>query len=226
MNKANQGEGSQAVADLELFDIYDSGGRWLGTAPRSQVHAQGFWHRTFQCWIVSRANGVPRLLLQLRHPDKDTFPDLLDISCAGHLQAGEDVADGARELEEELGLSVAFEQLWPCGVIAEEDVIGDLIDREFCHVFALICEQPLAAYTVQKGEVSGLFTVPLDAFRRLIAGEAEQIEAQGFVVDERGSRCSLERRIGRSELVPHPAAYYEMLFAGIDAMLALADAGA
>jgi len=210
----------------ERFDIYDGDGRWLGTALRSEAHAQGLWHRTFQCWIVSRdSDGVPMLLLQLRHPGKDTFPNLLDISCAGHLQAGESVEDGVRELEEELGLAVAFEQLWPCGVIAEEDVIGEtLIDREFCHVFALACEQPLLAYTVQPDEVSGLFAVALDSFRRLLAGETARVEVQGFVVDEQDRKINQTRWISPDELVPHPAAYYDLLFAGINAMLAAWEA--
>jgi isopentenyldiphosphate isomerase len=95
----------------------------VGTAGRLQVHADGWWHQTFHCLIISQRNDQPSLLLQLRHPDKDTFPNLLDISCAGHLLAGESAEDGVRELEEELGVQVAFSSLIPCGIYAEEDIL-------------------------------------------------------------------------------------------------------
>jgi hypothetical protein len=38
----------------ERLDIYDENGVHLGDAARSVVHAEGYWHRTFHCWIVKR----------------------------------------------------------------------------------------------------------------------------------------------------------------------------
>ncbi|WNQ12825.1 NUDIX domain-containing protein [Paenibacillus aurantius] len=52
--------------------------------------------------------GEPCLLLQRRHPGKDTYPGLFDITAAGHLEAGENVSDGIRELKEELGTDLFF----------------------------------------------------------------------------------------------------------------------
>ena len=91
----------------EIIDIYDCNMNHLGTAPRSQAHKEGLWHKAFHCWIVKRASdGNHRVLLQLRSKNKDSHPSLLDISAAGHLQAGETPKDGIREIEEELGLSL------------------------------------------------------------------------------------------------------------------------
>ncbi|WP_144028385.1 NUDIX hydrolase [Paenibacillus ferrarius] len=197
----------------EIFDIYDEKMNWLGVAPRSEVHAKGLWHQTFQCWIVTYERGEPELLLQLRHPEKDLFPNLLDISCAGHLAAGETTEEGARELEEELGLKVAFNQLLPCGMFAEEDLISEkLIDREFCHMFLYRCDQLLSAYTLQADEVSGIFAVSAAHLEQLIRHETNQLTARGYLLDTDGQKIEKNLPIGLMDMVPHPAAYFEFLF--------------
>ncbi|NOV03010.1 NUDIX hydrolase [Paenibacillus planticolens] len=197
----------------EIFDIYDEQMKWIGKAPRSEVHAKGLWHITFQCWIVSLEGAEPSLLLQLRHPDKDLFPNLLDISCAGHLAAGETVEDGARELQEELGLKVDFTELIPCGLFAEEDLMSDdLIDREFCHVFIYRCDQPLTKYVLQADEVTGLFKVSTSGLERLVHGEIGQLEAYGYQTGPNGQLEKSDKLVTLEDLVPHPAAYYDLVF--------------
>lgn len=207
------GVGNVMKKSEEQFDVFDAKRNWLGVAPRSEVHAKGLWHQTFQCWIVSLEENVPKLLLQLRHPDKDLFPDLLDISCAGHLAAGETVEEGTRELEEELGLSVDFEDLISCGVFVEEDLISDtLIDREFCHVFLYRCDQALRSYELQPDEVTGLFAVCVSDFKQLVSGERVEITANGFKMGSNGEYTDVAWSISLKEIVPHPKAYFELLF--------------
>lgn len=197
----------------EIFDIYDIQMNWMGTAPRSEVHAKGLWHRTFQCWIVSLEGQEPNLLLQLRHPEKDLFPNLLDISCAGHLAAGETTEDGVRELKEELGLTVDFNDLIPCGTFAEEDLISDqLLDREFCHVFIHRCDQPLKRYTLQADEVSGLFAVRVSDLERLVYRATNQITAIGYKVGSKGEMDESAISLTLNDLVPHPVAYFDLIF--------------
>lgn len=197
----------------ELFDIYDEKMNRLGVAPRSEVHAKGLWHRTFQCWIVSLEGKEPNLLLQLRHPEKDLFPNLLDISCAGHLAAGETTEDGVRELEEELGMKVDFSDLIPCGVFAEEDLISDqLIDREFCHVFIYRCDQPLNRYILQPDEVSGLFAVSVVDLERLVHQETNEIMASGYKMGGEGELDHTSLLLTLDNLVPHPVAYFDLVF--------------
>ena len=73
---------------------------------RSQVHKEGDWHRSMHLWIYQSdsTNDDVRVLLQRRSPYKDTHPNLLDVSCAGHVNAGDDIAETTmREMEEELG---------------------------------------------------------------------------------------------------------------------------
>jgi isopentenyldiphosphate isomerase len=145
----------------EIFDVFDEQMVRIGEATRQNVHAQGFWHQTFHCWVVSRSiEGEVSLLFQLRHKDKDTYPNLLDISCAGHLLKGESTKNGVRELQEELGLTVPFDDLLFCGMIKSEYIISKtLIDREFNHIFIYNCNKSLNEFDFQKSEISGLFSI-------------------------------------------------------------------
>jgi isopentenyldiphosphate isomerase len=60
----------------EIFDVFNEQMVRIGEATRQSVHAQGLWHQTFHCWIVSKSNkGELNLLFQLRHKDKDTYPN-------------------------------------------------------------------------------------------------------------------------------------------------------
>ncbi|SFL52899.1 Isopentenyldiphosphate isomerase [Paenibacillus sp. 1_12] len=205
----------------ERFDIYDDSMNWLGTASRHEVHTEGLWHQTFQCWILTDSENLPALLFQRRHPDKDTFPGMLDISCAGHLQAGERIEEGNRELKEELGLDVPFEQLVSCGIYRSDKSLGPhLIDREFCHVYGLQTNQALNSYILQEDEVTGLYRVFVHDVLRLVRGLSSQdtIEAVGVEPDESGKLQYVSRSFTSHEFVPHAADYYDMVFKafGID----------
>lgn len=207
----------------EMFDVFDSGMNKTGTALRSEVHRNGQWHQTFQCWIWSRhpdGNGIS-LLFQLRHEDKDTYPNLLDISCAGHLQAGETVEDGTRELYEELGVDIAFSELVSCGVYKEESFISEqLIDREFCHVFLLENGMELTSYRLQKEEVKGLFRIEVEDLKRLLANGG-QILCDGVILDPNGGFIRERRTVGISDFVPHSAEYYNRLLKRLETEIEL-----
>ena len=89
----------------EEFDVVDTTtGLPTGErARRSVVHATGLYHRAVHVWLFAPATG--EVLLQRRALDKDSWPGALDISCAGHVSAGDaPLPSAVRELEEELGI--------------------------------------------------------------------------------------------------------------------------
>jgi isopentenyldiphosphate isomerase len=201
------------VKNEEIFDIYDADMKWVGTAPRSEVHAKGYWHQSFQCWIVMGEPFNPTLLLQVRHESKDTYPGLLDISCAGHLSAGERVEDGVRELKEELGLEVSFGDLRSCGVVVEEDMINEkLVDREFCHLFIYPCDQPLFSYRIQAEELTGLYEITVRDFKRLLSQPTTLVTIEGVSLNKDGRLEENILKISKKDLVPHNEAHYGLLF--------------
>jgi isopentenyldiphosphate isomerase len=206
----------------EEFDIFNDKMQKIGTSTRQEAHAQGLWHQTFHCWVINTsAMEGWRLLFQLRHIEKDTFPNLLDISCAGHLLTGESVEDGLRELKEELGIDVLFSEIFTCGVFAEENIISKkLIDREFCHVFLYECNQSLTEYKFQISEISGLFFINLDDFKQLIHGVRDSVIAKGIVIDGTvGETDEVSREVFITDIVPHPKEYYDFIFHKIHSLL-------
>ncbi|MFS0873230.1 NUDIX hydrolase [Paenibacillus xylanilyticus] len=215
----------------ERFDIYDDQQQWLGTELRSEVHAKGYWHRSFHCWIVRDDRDQRMVLFQRRREIKDTFPGCYDITAAGHLSAGEQLEDASRELEEELGVHVPFEALtylMTAKQLLQGEVRGvPFMDREISSVYGLCLNQPLEAYTLQASEVDSLYEVPLSDLLALFRGEMDSIQASGVNAEQTplpesvnqadqnyNRECSSpfparqDRLIQASEFVPHGPEYY------------------
>ncbi len=81
---------------------------------------------------------------------------MLDATAAGHLTAGESVADGMREVEEELGVS------WPMDALTDLGVhrVDEGSNRELQHVFSVRDDRPLRQWTAfARDEVAGLVLI-------------------------------------------------------------------
>lgn len=208
----------ESMQGAEMFDIFNSEMIRIGTESRTNVHANGLWHQTFHCWIVNNHQGERKLLFQMRHKDKDTYPGLLDISCAGHLQSGETVEDGVRELQEELGISISIEELIYCGMVAEEHIISEeCIDREYNYIFVLESIKALEEYEFQKSEISGLFYINISEFKELLCGEIDFIETEGVVIDGGSQSVStVTRKFWGHDFTPKSMKYYQVLFGIIE----------
>lgn len=165
----------------ELFDIYDDGLNHIGIKPRDEVHRDGDWHQVFHCWVIS--HGC--MILQRRGSDKKIFPNMLDISCGGHLAAGETVREGSRELNEELGLEFDFDDLISVGRRVSMNLYNGLIDREVANVFLYEVDMALSDFDYLREEISGLVALPVDDGLALFAGEVDNVtvEAVGFGQD-------------------------------------------
>ena len=152
----------------ELLDILDESGRPTGeVVPKSEAHRLGLWHRCFHCWICGSDSGGPYLLLQRRAATKDTWPNYLDVTAAGHLAAGEETLDGLREVEEELGLRIEPERLVPLGTRRVEQEIPGGCDRELHEVFLVFDATPPGDLRLQKEEVEAVFRLDLDDVQAL-----------------------------------------------------------
>ncbi len=161
----------------ELFDIYDEALNHIGVKERDEVHRDGDWHQVFHCWVIGReADGGPFLVLQKRREHLD-YPGKIDISAAGHLAAGETVRDGPREIEEELGLRVNFEDLIPLGRRLGVSRLGDFVDCQICHVFFYETDQALADYSYSRAEIAGLLKLRLADALRLFSEEVDCVDA-------------------------------------------------
>ena len=188
----------------EKVDILDSYGEHTGrVAWKSEAHRSGLWHRCFHCWIVSSEepsgaeafSGGPYLFVQRRAAGKETWPDRLDVTVAGHLGAGEETLDGLREVEEELGLLVKTEELIPLGTRKVEAEIPAGLDREFHEVFLLVRSLRPEDLRLQEEEVAAVARLRLD--------DVETLDEGGSIyVDEwkDGERASMS--VSLSNFVP------------------------
>lgn len=208
------------MSDIETFDIFNHKMVKIGTDTRENVHAKGLWHQTFHCWIINSTDKEVRLLFQLRDKNKDSFPGLLDISCAGHLLTGETVEDGVRELKEELGITISFEHLIYCGMTAQETFITEnFIDNEFNHVFLYESNRKLEEYIFQIEEISGLFFIKLKDFKELFRGKSDNIMGEGVVLNETTKQIiSTQQLFSRNDFTPNSDEYYQLLFDKIESM--------
>lgn len=194
--------------ESEKINVCDENGQQIGVASREEIHRSGSWHETFHCWIVSAEDGKDWIHLQLRSKGKKDYPELFDITAAGHLLADETAEDGIREVEEELGVSVPFENLIPLGVIKDQIVQNGFVDNERCHVFLYNTKENIdAAYVLQKEEVLGMVKVEFQQFHDLCVGRIEVVEAEGFSIDDEQNNYPLRKKISLRNLVPHSQSY-------------------
>ena len=93
----------------ETFDVVDAHNNVISQASRYEVHKKRLMHRSVHILVF---NYHGDLFLQKRSMIKDENPGLWDTAAAGHVGAGEDYFHSAeRELEEELGISVAIDEV-------------------------------------------------------------------------------------------------------------------
>jgi isopentenyldiphosphate isomerase len=168
----------------EKVDVLSACGEKSGrVAWKSEAHRLGLWHRCFHCWISApeSTSGGPYLFVQRRAVGKDTWPNMLDVTVGGHLGAGELALDGLREVEEELGLTVAADELIPLGTRRIEKEISAGLDREFQEVFLLVRSLSSEDLRLQEEEVDAILRLRLEDIEPLYEGN--DISAQEWARD-------------------------------------------
>lgn len=204
----------------EYIDVYDANLAHIGVDERLAAHRSGKWHKTFHCWIVTSELGGA-LLFQRRSATMKNFPGLLDVSAAGHLEAGETIEDGIREVVEELGIPILMDHLKFAGYRVEvADQENGQLNREYQAVFLGIVNHSLMQYRPQKEEVSALLWMPIADGMRFFAGEILEIKLQGIEIGAGGTVKEINVVVSIQNFLPRIQRYY--LAALINAERALA----
>ncbi|WP_257348445.1 NUDIX hydrolase [Pseudalkalibacillus decolorationis] len=209
--------------DNELINIFDENYNHVGIAPRDEVHQKGYWHEAFHCWFVKIEDDTEYIYLQIRSPQKKDYPNLLDITAAGHLLANETIEDGVREVKEELGIDVYFEELVPVGVLKYSETIGGIIDNEFANVFLYYSNNTFDDYQLQKEEVSGIVRVKLDDLQALWLGGKKEVTVQGFELNAVGEKVSIEKTVSKRGFLQYEETYYKAIINGINPLIQIND---
>lgn len=159
----------------EYFDILDENGNKTNKIKkRTEVHRDGDWHKAVHIWIINEQGDI---LLQRRSPNKDSDPNKLDISCAGHLTTGDDSMTGAlRELKEELDLEIEPHELnYITTLKRSPEHEDDFVDHEFDDVYLLRTNKKIEDLTYQREEISEIFFVPYKKFKEMISKEQSDL---------------------------------------------------
>lgn len=179
----------------ELWQLYDEHGSPMpGKGATKDEAFSGLLHGAAQVWMWRRRNGKVEVLVQKRAAGKRTWPNLLDISAAGHINLGETPIEAAiRETKEELGLTIQADDLKLINETKEYMVAdnGD-IENELVWFYSLELKDN-HTFTLQTEEVDSLLWKSFDDFR-----------------------TELRSNDSHKLYVPHSPAYYEAVLAFID----------
>ncbi len=152
----------------EYFDLLDENGNKTGKIKlRTEVHRDGDWHKAVHIWIINNKGDI---LLQRRCATKDSNPNMLDISSAGHLSAGDDSLTGAiRELKEELNLDVNKEELQFIKTLKRSSkYTSTFINNEFDDLYILRTDKTINDMKFQEEEISEIFFVSYKKFKEMV----------------------------------------------------------
>jgi isopentenyl-diphosphate delta-isomerase type 1 len=140
---------------MEHFDILDENGKKTGQVKlRIDVHKDGDWHKAVHVWIINPSGD---LLLQRRSTNKETYPNMWDISSAGHISAGDDpISSAIRETEEELGLTLGEDEFEYLFTIKSQRVLhdGKYINNELDDIYLVEDDFDTSILNFNDGEVS------------------------------------------------------------------------
>ncbi len=97
---------------MEYFDLYDQDRIPLGKQiQRGEAIPENEYHIAVHVCIFNSEN---KMLIQQRQPFKEGWSNMWDVSAGGSAVAGEKSAGAAqRELEEEIGLKISFDNIRP-----------------------------------------------------------------------------------------------------------------
>lgn len=193
---------------MEEIKIYDANLREQGTLDRKEAHAVGAWHITFHCWLISRKSKS--MLFQLRAKDKKNYPDMFDISAAGHLLSDESVEDGIREVSEELGIDVSIDDMRFLGYRVEvDDQDNGQKNREYQAVYLAGVPVELSEFNPQVEEVAGLMWMSVADALQLFSGEKKNVEMNGIVYDNvENTWTTAMRTVSTEDFIPRIQNYY------------------
>lgn len=137
------------------------------TSLKSEIHQKGYYHNTAHVWYY---NTNAEILLAQRAATKAIYPLLWDISVAGHVDAGETIAQAAiRETREEIGLEITAQELLKVGIYkCFQSYPNGIVDNEFHHTYIAEISNTLKDLKLDPDEVEQVKYVTIPEFLNLL----------------------------------------------------------
>lgn len=162
----------------ELIDIYDSKNRPLNEKKmKSEAHRKGLWHRVAHVWIY---NSNKEIMLQLRAKDKEVYPNMWDISVAGHISAGEkEIVSAMREIEEEIGLKIKESELQLLNIRNVQFTTNTTINNEIIYLYLLKYDGNIKQLKIQEEELQEIKFFKLNELEKQLKETPEKFTPYG-----------------------------------------------
>ena len=145
----------------EFIDIFDEHGQPLGQMERREAHRRGQWHKVVHIWAWDEEKDG-HLYFQQRASGRRIYGGLLDCTAAGHVSAGESVAEALREYPEEMGRILSPEDTVFAGIRAEiDDIDAETLNREFQYVYLTQVRGGVEGFAPDKDAVSAVIRISL-----------------------------------------------------------------
>ncbi|MDB5204574.1 MAG: isopentenyldiphosphate isomerase [Candidatus Taylorbacteria bacterium] len=94
---------------LEMLEVVDGLDNMIGLETRKKIHKDGLLHREIHIFFITPKGEI---IFQHRAKDKDTYPDKLDATVAGHVEPNMSYEETAiKETKEETGLDINSKDL-------------------------------------------------------------------------------------------------------------------
>lgn len=155
-------------ARIQIVDEHDQP---VGGATKQQAREQGLMYRIIRIMIE---DGQGRVLLQHRHPAKDTSPNCWDNSVSGHVDEGEDYDTAAvREMAEELGIQgVRLQRL---GVYQSDTTKGGLRFHRFNACYRAVIDPATTQLVLEPGNIDAVRWCSIPEVRQLLADDPAHV---------------------------------------------------
>mgnify|MGYP001609442398 CR=1 FL=1 len=149
----------------ELFPIVDENDKVIGKMTRKIAHqSPNLIHRAVAIFVQNRRGN---LLIQKRSKTKDTSPECWMYSVGGHVGYGEEyVSTAAKEIKEELGVSVPQEDL----VFIGKTLISSAVEKEIIEVYRCVVEDNIAFKPTME-KVSEVVFVDKEKLKKMLKEE-------------------------------------------------------
>ncbi len=155
----------------ELIDILNPDNfEIIDTCMKSKAHKEGLLHASAHIWIF---NSQGEILIQKRSPDKIAFPNVWDVSVAGHIASGElPTLSAIREVKEEINLDITASHLNYVGTFREVVKHNEkYIDDEVHYIFLVKMNFDFNTLNIQEEEVSEITTIPITVLKDELKNE-------------------------------------------------------
>ena len=151
---------------MELIEIVDENGDFTGQImDKEEAHDKNLLHNEVGIFII---NDDGKVLLQKRSANKRFAPNKWGL-CAGHVDAYETLEDAAiREIKEEVGLDVSYEELIPYG---EREITISDSNSHITYFYYVKCNKKEDEFIIQEEELSEVKWFNIDEIITMIKDE-------------------------------------------------------